>query len=336
VQKVSRELGVKYVLEGSVRKDENRLRITAQLIDATTGNHLWAERYDRELKDIFALQDEINMKILSALQIKLTHGEQARIWAKGTDNLEAYLKLMQAHENFIKMNIEGNALAQQMAEKTITLDPKYADAYSLLGKTHMMDVLFGTSKSPRDSLAQAMELLQKAIALDDSSADARTRLGILYTIMRQHDKGIAEIERATALDPNFANVHFRLGWALRFAGRPEEAIPAIKKALRLNPFPPKYYLWSLGTCYLYTGKCEEAIKISEKILQGKVNSHLSYVVATVIYSMCGKEEKARETAEGVLKMNPKFSSTSFARSVPYKNKDDLDRYIAALQKAGLK
>jgi TolB-like protein/Flp pilus assembly protein TadD len=336
VQQVGRELGIKYVLEGSVRKDENRLRITAQLIDATTGNHLWAERYDRELKDIFVLQDEINMKILSALQIKLTHGEQARIWAKGTDNLEAYLKLMQAHENFIKMNIEGNALARQMAGETITLDPKYADAYSLLGKTHMMDMFLGTSKSPRNSLAQAMELLQKAIALDDSSADARSRLGILYTMMRQHDKGIAEIERATALNPNLAFSHFRLGWALRFAGRPEEAIPAIKKAMRLNPYPPNSYLWSLATCYLYTGKCEEAIETCEKILQGEIDSHLSYIVATVVYSMCGKEEKARETAEGVLKMNPKFSCTYFARSLPYKNKDDLDRYMAALKKAGLK
>ena len=154
--------------------------------------------------------------------------------------------------------------------------------------------------------------------------------------MRQHDKGIAEIERATALDPNFANVHFRLGWALRFAGRPEEAIPAIKKALRLNPFPPNSYLWGLGTCYLYAGKCEEAIDICKKFLQGEVNSHLSYVVATVVYSMCDKEEKARETAEGVLKMNPKFSCAKFAKSLPYKNKDDLDRYMAALKKAGLK
>jgi adenylate cyclase len=336
VQKISRELGVKYVLEGSVQKDENRLRITAQLIDATTGTHVWAERYDRELKDVFALQDDIAMKILSALQIKLTHGEQARVWSKGTDNLEAYLKLMQGHENFIKMSIKGNPLARQMAEETISLDPKYADAYSLLGKTHIMDVFLGLSKSPKDSIAKALGLLQKAIALDNTSADARTRIGILYTMMRKHDQGIAEMERATAFNPNFAPAYFRLGWILRFSGMPDEGIPAIKKAMRLNPFPPNYYLWSLATCYLYAGKCGEAIDTCEKILQGEVNSHLSYVVATVVYSMCGREEKAKESAKGVLKMNPKFSCSDMARSLPYKNKDDLDRYIAALQKAGLK
>ena len=155
-------------------------------------------------------------------------------------------------------------------------------------------------------------------------------------MMRQHDKGIAEVERATTLNPNFAHAYFRLGWILRFSGRPDEAIPAIKKAMRLNPFPPNSYLWGLGTCYLYAGKCEEAIDTCEKILQGEVDSHLSYVVATVVYSMCGKEEKAKEAAEGVLKMNPKFSCANLVKSLPYKNKDDLDRYMAALKKAGLK
>jgi tetratricopeptide (TPR) repeat protein len=181
-----------------------------------------------------------------------------------------------------------------------------------------------------------MELLQKAIALDDSSADARSRLGILYIMMRQHDKGIAEIERAVALNPNFADARFRFGFALRFAGRPEEAIPAIEKALRLNPFPPDSYLWSLGTCYLYTGKCEEAIDTCEKILQGEVNSHLSYVVATVVYSMCGREENAQEMASEVLRINPKFSLKYLAKTLPYKNKADTDRYVDALRKAGLK
>jgi adenylate cyclase len=238
VQQVSEELGVRYVVEGSVQKSGDRLRVTAQLIDAITGNHLWSERYDRNLEDIFTIQDEITLKILTALQVELTDGEQARMWAKGTENLDAYLKLMQAREYYLQMNMESAALARQMAEAAIALDPEYGDAYSWLGATHMLDVYLGTSKSPKESIAKAIELTQKALALDDSLAVARSRLGFLYTLIRQHEKGVAEAEQAVALNPNSAGAHDYLGFALRFAGRPEEAIPVIKRAIRLNPFLP--------------------------------------------------------------------------------------------------
>jgi adenylate cyclase len=336
VQQISRELGVRYVLEGSVQKAGDRLRVTAQLVDATTGNHLWSERYDRNLKDIFALQDEIALKILEALQVELTHGEQARVWAGGTDNLEAYLKLLQAHENIYQMNIESNARARQLAEEAIALDPKYASAYQFLGRTHVMDVLYGSSKSPRDSLAKGLKLTQKALALDDSSADAHSWLGFVYTMMRQHDKGITEAERAVALNPNFADAYNRLGLVLRFTGRPEEAIPALKKAIRLNPFPPGVYFYNLATAYAFTGQCTEAIPAGEKALQRESHNLLTHITTTVIYSMCGREEKARETAAGVLRINPNFSCDYFATKLPYKNKADLDLYIGALRKAGLK
>jgi adenylate cyclase len=335
VQQVSEELGVRYVLEGSFQKSGNRVRITAQLIDAIKGHHLWSENYDRDLKDIFALQDDITKKILTALQVKLTHGEQARVWAKGTDNLEAFLKFLEAHEKFIQMNMESNALARQMAKEAIALDPEYAEAYSLLGKTYLMDVFFGSSKSPRDSIMQAIKLNKKAIALDETSPDARSRLGVLYTMIRQHEKGIAEAEKAVALDPNFADAHFRLGFVLRFAGRPEEAIPAIRKAMRLNPYPPVFYSFTLGLSYLYAGRCEEAIAECEKALQDKVSNRLCHIVATVAYSMCGREEKARATAEELLRIDPKFSVKTYVKTLPYKNKSDIERYIAALRKAGL-
>jgi adenylate cyclase len=336
VQQVSRELGVRYVLEGSVQKAGDRLRVTAQLIDATTGNHLWSERYDRDLEDIFALQDDITLKILEALQVGLTHGEQARVWARGTENLEAYLKVLQALENIYQMNIESNARARQLAEEAIALDPEYASAYLFLGRTHGMDVYLGSSKSPKDSIVRGMELTQKALALDDSSADAHSQLGFLYIMMRQHDKGIAEAERAVALNPNFANAYNRLGWVLRFAGRSEEAIPVIKKGIRLNPFPPGAYFYNLATACAYAGQCEEAIAASEKALQRERDNLLTHITTTVSYSLCGKDEEARETAAGVLRINPKFSTKHFAKKIPYKNQADTDRYIAALRKAGLK
>ena len=335
VQQVSEELGVRYVVEGSVQKSGDRLRVTAQLIDAITGNHLWSERYDRNLEDIFTIQDEITLKILTALQVKLTDGEQARMWAKGTENLDAYLKLMQAREYYLQMNMESAALARQMAEAAIALDPEYGDAYSWLGATHMLDVYLGTSKSPIESIAKAIELTQKALALDDSLAVARSRLGFLYTLIRQHEKGVAEAEQAVVLNPNSAGAHDYLGFALRFAGRPEEAIPVIKKAIRLNPFPPAAAFYNLGMAYLYIGQCEEAIAACEKALQGAKDNLLANITATAAYSMCGREKEAEGTAAQVLSINPEFSCGYFAKRLPYKNQADLDKYIEALRKAGL-
>jgi adenylate cyclase len=182
VQRVAEELGVRYVLEGSVRKAGDKIRITAQLIDALNGHHLWSKRYDRNLSDIFALQDEITKNIITAMQVRLTTGEEVKAAAKGTNNLEAYLKFLKANELLDRINPESNALAKQLAEEGIALDPEYAWAYYALGRTNTMDVWLGTTKSPKQSIAKAMELFQKAIALDNSFAEAYSRLGFLYSM----------------------------------------------------------------------------------------------------------------------------------------------------------
>jgi adenylate cyclase len=174
-------LGVRYVLEGSVRKDGDKIRITAQLIDALTGNHLWAEQYDRSLDDIFAVQDEITKKIITAMQVKLTEGEQARAVARGTNSLDAYLKCLQAYEYFNRINPEANAIARQLAEEAISLDPEYAWPYYVLARTNIAAVWLGTSKSPKQSIDKAMGLLEKALALDDTFAEAHGALGFIYS-----------------------------------------------------------------------------------------------------------------------------------------------------------
>ena len=187
---VGRELGVRHVLEGSVRKAGNKIRITAQLIDAKTDKHLWAERYDRDLKDIFAIQDEITMKVVNALQVKLTEGEHGRTFAKGTENLEAYLLVLQAVYQSMRMTKDANALSRQLAEKAIALDSKYAAAYRVLANTYWLEFPLGVVKNPRQSIAMAMEFAEKSLALDKSSGMTHTLLGWLHTIMRQHEKGI--------------------------------------------------------------------------------------------------------------------------------------------------
>jgi len=335
VQQVSEELGVRYVLEGSVRKAKDRVRITAQLIDAITGHHLWSESYDRDLKDIFVLQDEITMKIINALQVELTEGESARLWGKGTTNLKAYLKALRAREQVHQQTKEGNILARRMAEEAIALDPEFPPPYHLLAATHMMEVWFRTTKSPKQSLKRAVELTQKAINLDDSYADAHGFLGFLYTMLRKHDKAIIEAEKGVALDPNGSQTHYYLGFALRYAGRFEEAVQVIEKAIRLNPFPPVIYFRSACMAYIGAGRYEEAIAAAKKSVTLSPDDFLAHISLAAAYSLAGQEKEARSTAEEVLRINPKFSLDYQSKILPFKNKTDLEQFVDALRKAGL-
>lgn len=335
VQQVSEELGVRYVLEGSVQKSGNRIRINVQLIDAISGQHVWAQSYDRDLKDIFGLQDEVILKITSALSVNLTAGEQARAWAEGTKSLEAYLKLMQSREYARKGNRESNAQARRLAEEAIALDPKYADAYAVLGWTHAHAVFIGTSQSPKDSMAKATELIQKALAMNGSLAEARSRLGVLYTWSGRYDEGIAEAERGVELDPNSGQANFNLMLVLKWAGKPKEAIPVIQKALRLEPIPPDNYVQQLALVYLQAGDCKEAIAACDKGLKRDPDNLISRVIMAAVYGSCGREKEARKEATELLRINPKFTVESYMRNIPYKNPSDRDRVAQGLRKAGL-
>jgi adenylate cyclase len=335
VKQVSEELGVRYVLEGSVRRSGEKVRITAQLIDAMTGYHLWAERYDRDLKEIFALQDEITMEILQSIRVKLTQGEQA-LRGKPPRNLEAYLKLLQAAEYIQRFNIEGNIIAKRLTEEAIALDPEFSMAYNMLASTHMMDVWLGSSKSPKESLEKAVELTQKAISLDPKDPRHYAFIGYLYTLKRDHNRAIAEGEKAVALDPGGADAHAWLGNTLNFADRPKEAIPLFEKAIRLNPFGPTWYFLNFGTSYRMIGQYQEAITQYKKALHLAPNNILDHICLAGTYGLLGRDEEARAEAEEVLKINPKFSLESYIKMLPFKNQDQLDRYVEALRKAGLK
>jgi TolB-like protein/Tfp pilus assembly protein PilF len=337
VQQVSRELGVRYVLEGSVQKSGDRVRITAQLVDAKTGNHLWAERYDRDLKDIFALQDEITMKIITEFQVKLTEGERVRVYSKGTDNLEAYLKYLQGYDYWKKVNKEDNARARQMYKEAIALDPHYPVPYATLGWTHYMDVWLKSSRSLRESISKAFELAQKSISLDDSSPSGHLLLSTLYLITRQHEKAIAEGERAIALDPNSADAYATFGGqVLFFSGKPEEAVLAIEKAIRLNPIAPSWYLQMLGMAYRETGRYEESITACKKAIKRQPNNIFAHLVLVATYSVLGREDEARATAAQVLRIDPEFSVEYFAKTRPHIDPANTERFVESLRKAGLK
>jgi tetratricopeptide (TPR) repeat protein len=269
------------------------------------------------------------------MQVKLTEGEQVRVAARGTDNLKAYLKCLQAKEYLLKFNPESNALGKQLAEEAVALDPGYAFAYRELSAAHMMDVWLRSSKSPKASTAKAIELVQQAIALDNTFAEAHGWLGFLYSMTKQYDQGIAQAEKAVALNPNSAESHYRLGKTLSLAGRWEESIPEYQKAMRLNPIPPNMYLWSLGMSYWGMGQYDEAILWGEKAVRQEPNSLLARVWMTVIYVSSGREEEARAEAAEVLRINPKFSVKKYEKRASFKKKEDNERFIGALRKAGL-
>ena len=335
IRQVAEELGVRYVLEGSVRRAGDKVRVTAQLIDSIKGHHLWAERYERELKDTFALQDEITGNILSALMVKLTMGEQATIQRKGTDNLEAYLKVLQARWYLNSRSKEGDFQARQLAEEVMAMDPEYASPYIILAYCHIHEVFFGWSKSRKESLEQALELAQKAIALDNSSPSCYALLSSIYMFKKQYEKAIAEAERAIALDPNADGAYSQLGTVLQMVGRQQEAIAPLEKAIRLNPMAPSIYFRRLGTAYRDLGRYEEAIVQLKKAIHLSPDSLYPHTALAATYSLAGRDEEARAEVSEVLRIQPEITLESLAKRVAYKNKADIDRLINSMRKAGL-
>ena len=334
IQQVAEELGVRYVLEGSVRKFQDRLRITTQLIDAVKGRHVWAERYDRELKDLFVLQDDITMKIMTALRVELTAGEDVHQWERGTNNLEAYLKLLQARQ-VLEYNKEGVIESQQLIKEAIAIDPQYAMAYRNLGVTYVIEHMMGLTKSPEQSLERAMEMAQKAIELDGTLAEAHALVGRIYLGKGQYEKAIVEGEKAYALDPNSDHVLAAYAYSLQHVGRLEEAIEFYKRAIRLDPIPPTWFLFGLGRSYRDAGRYEEALATFKKVLKRVPNNHWVFMELTITYSISGSEEEARASAAEALKINRKLSAEYFVNRWPYKNQAYKEYLIDILRKAGV-
>jgi adenylate cyclase len=337
IQKVAEDLGVRYVLGGSVQRSADRIRITAQLIDATTGHHIWSQRYDREQKEIFAVQDDITLEITKALQADVMSGEQARHWQKNhTRNLEAWEKWLQGDEYFFRFTKEDNATARRLFEEAIVLDPEYAFAYVMLGWTHWFDARYGWVDSRAESFKMAGNYAQKAMELNDTLDNAYLLMSGVYFHQGQHEKAIAEVERAIALNPNGANNYIGMAGIVGGLGRWDESVELAKKAIRLHPFAPAHFYHYLGRAYFMTGQYDEAIATLKKILKNNPNYLPAHAFLAACYSSLDRHAEAAAAADEVRRINPKFNLESYAKRLPYKNKADQERYIAALRKAGLK
>jgi adenylate cyclase len=337
IQKVAEELGVRYVLEGGVQKSGDKVRITAQLIDAITGRHIWSERYDREVKDIFALQDEITIKIMNGMSIELTEGEQARRWTKvGTDNLKALEKHYQGMAFFRRGTKEDNYRAIQLFEEAIALDPKFIWPHVYSGYAHYIAAITPQwSESRSRSLQMAFELAQKALTIDDSDDRTHALWSRLYLHKGQYDKALSEAERAVTLNPNGAEAYFGLAAIVGQLGRWEESVLYAKKALRLNPFPGVYYYFVLGRAYFFAGQYDESIMTWKRVLDKLPDYGGAHLMLAACYGLLGRDAESTAAAKEVLRINPKFSIESHAKRLPYKDKADIEREVAALRKAGL-
>jgi adenylate cyclase len=334
-EQVSRELGVRYVLEGSVRKAGTRVRITAQLIDAPKGYHLWAETYDGELQDIFALQDGITRQIVAALAPQLTAGEPPGSKRQETNSIEAYDEFLRGITLFYEYSKEANALARQRFERAIAVDPNYARAYARLSLAHFVDWEFQWTEGP-GGLDRSLAAARKAVALDDALSEAHTFLGWDLLWKQQHDVAIAELERAVSLDPNSAWAFAFLAEVLNFASRPDEAIGFAKKAMRLDPNYPPELVFHLAHSYYLLRRYDEAVAAMQDALRRNPNFLPARRMLAVVYAELGREKDARAEVAEILRISPGASLDVWREREPYKNQADRERLIAGLRKAGLK
>jgi adenylate cyclase len=334
VRDVGRDLGVRYVLEGGVQRAGSRVRITAQLIDAATGYHIWAERYDREVNDIFALQDEVTQQIVRAMSVKLTEAEKVRVGRAPTGVMEAYDLVLRGQDERNRATREGNDEARRLFTRAIELDPQYAAAYLNLSWTYLQSWQFLWT-SDRETLERARELAEKASALNNNLASACQALGQIYLWMKQHDQALAQAERSIALAPNDADAYETLAEVLAWSGRGEESLAAILHAMRLNPHYRYFYLWTLGHAYYLTGQRQQALDAFARLLQANPNFGPAHAYRGVLFTELGQIKEAREEWHKAYMLNPNESMASLHERIPYKRPEDLDRLLTAARRMGL-
>jgi adenylate cyclase len=332
IQEVGRDLGVRYVLEGSVRKAGGRVRITAQLIDAATGHHLWAERFDRELADIFAVQDEVTGRIVATLAGKLAESERRRARSGQTENLEAYDCVLRGRELWERFTPEDNRQARRLYEKAIALDPDYARAYASLAWTYLVEHSERWGNADDRPLERALELAREGVIVNPASHSNHLALGQVCLSKGLYEEALDALETAIELNPNDADGYAFLARALSFAGRPDEAIDLMDKAQRLNPAAPHWYAWNLGmACYL-ARRYDDAVSALRK---GRPLGAMAYRWLAAAYGQLGRELEAQAAAEEYRKRTPDFSLASHLEVLPFQHAEDREHYAAGLRKAGL-
>lgn len=335
VREVAEELGVRYVLEGSVRRVGDQVRINTQLIDATTSGHIWAERYDRKLENIFAVQDAILEKIVQALELHLTDREQAqRAEGAETANLEAYDLVLRARKLLTRFDRAATLEARDLLQRAVELDPTYAEAHSLLG-FHFFDEWRVWGEARNQNLARAEELAAKAAQLSSGDPAPHALLAMVYQWRREFTAAEAEIDKTLALEPREAITLSNVGSVLVYAGRGEEAVAALTQAIRLDPFHPPTYLEWLANAYWLRGDDNLCVEVAERGVALDPDYVSLHVVLAVCYGALGLEKDAAAAAAEIQRINPQFTLQAYAAYVPYTDRAVKQRRVELLRAAGV-
>lgn len=333
---IAAELGVDYVVEGSVRKDGPRLRINTQLVNAGTGNQVWAERYDRSVTDVFALQEEVVREIVSALSVRLDRDEKARLSSAARVDPDAYDLLLRGLSAYRQFTITDNLEARSYFERAIAIDPDFARAYAELARTYTSEIQLDWVRDPRANAFTALTLAEKALSLDAENPYVHFALSVIYRTMGKHEQAIDAARKSTAINPNYADGYATLALDLNYAGRPEEGLENIDKALRLNTEPPYFYLWIKGHSHYLLGQYDQAADLLEQTrLQNAEFIPAHKLLAATLVELGKVDEAEWEVAEIETRL-PAFSLSQERSNSPYKEDDVFDRYIANLRKAGLR
>ncbi len=337
IKQVSRELGVRYVLEGSVRKSGNRARITAQLIDATTGNHLWADRYDRELHDIFAVQDEITETVVATIEPQLYVAESDRAGRKTSNNIDAWDLTMRAMGYLWRMNGPDNSHAQALLQDAIKLDPGYAAAHGPLGFSYIWHAWMAWGDDPVQLIAKAETAARKAIALDDQDPWSHLAMAGVYAYRRDHDDAVDELHASLDLNPSFALAHVWLGIVMGYAGKLEEANDALDRGNRISPRDP-FNAWlpvMRSIAYFTAERDAESRNLAYETVKLRPEMVGAWRVVVVTCAHMGELEEARRALDEVRRLQPTISLAWAREYGPWVRPQDLDRYIEGLRLAGL-
>jgi adenylate cyclase len=335
VQEIGSDLGVRFVLEGSVRKAGNRVRITAQLIDAGSGGHLWAERFDRDLMDIFSTQDEVVEKIVGALAVTLTRGEEQRLRRRDTGNVEAYETWLRARALLSRGTRESVAQARAMYRRAIEIDGNFAAPHAGLALATISDYVSDWAPDPAQALEEAERWARRAVELNDHEPVSHMALGAVLLWRRDHEGALAESRRMMELDPNFAQGYAATGLALMYAGRAAEALEPIAMAMRLDPLYPAMLLHFLAQANFSLGQYEIAAQQLVDRIARNPGTDASRMLLASCYGHLGRADDARAAWAELLKVNPDFSLMQRARVLPYKDARDFQRIAEGLAKAGL-
>jgi TolB-like protein/cytochrome c-type biogenesis protein CcmH/NrfG len=336
LRQIAEELGVRYVVEGSVRKDGDRVRITAQLNDTATGSHLWAERYDRQLADVFAVQEEITERIVAAIEPQLYAAESFRAGRKPPGSMDAWDLLMRALSHYWRVTRQDHVVAQALLEKAIALDPNYGKALGLLGTSYMFTAHMGWME-----MAAAMPVAERAaraaIRADDEDAWAHNALGHVDLFARRFEDSLAEFETALRLNPNFALAQGYYGLALSYCGRWQDADEAARRAIRFSPrdpYAPVYFGIAAYARFL-GGDDEEAIRLAQEALRQRSDFVGAHRVLTAAAGMAGHGEMASAALKELRRAQPNVSLAWIAEFMPIKLTPDRERYLEGFRRAGL-